>query len=152
MTESFPHSGWAEAYYAPVYYHALKRCGNVWDAADAVSYTHLDVYKRQHEIPDDIGMGNRHRPALFDLLTEQRNYRPVGPQHITEAHRHIFGAGGLLRHVLHDHFAAALGGAHDIGGIDRFVSGYQHKLFHPVQIRQIGHVKEMCIRDRTYTS
>ena len=31
MAESLPDSGWAEAYYAPVYYHALKRCGNVWD-------------------------------------------------------------------------------------------------------------------------
>lgn len=39
MTESFPHSGWAEAYYAPVYYHALKRCGNVWDAADVTQST-----------------------------------------------------------------------------------------------------------------
>lgn len=39
MAESLPDSGWAEAYYAPVYYHALKRCGNVWDAADVTQST-----------------------------------------------------------------------------------------------------------------
>ena len=35
-------------------------------------------------------MGYRYRPALFDLLFEDRNDGTVGAQYISEAHRHKF--------------------------------------------------------------
>ena len=111
-----------------------------------------------HEIADDIGMGDRDRAALGDLLLEDGHHRAVAAQHIAEADRDKFcpdickmdaviflpcgfipemgeelGDVGclsgfdLLIKGLDDHLAQALAGTHDVGGVDRFVGGDEHK-------------------------
>lgn len=88
MTESFPHSGWAEAYYAPVYYHALKRCGNVWDAADVTQSTFVKALIHGGDLRNREALGpwlyricdnelgqlyrRRHREPASCSLSEER--------------------------------------------------------------------------------
>lgn len=88
MTESFPDSGWAEAYYAPVYYHALKRCGNVWDAADVTQSTFVKALIHGGDLRNREALGpwlyricdnklgqlyrRRHREPASCSLSEER--------------------------------------------------------------------------------
>src|SRR5690606_565547 len=55
------------------------------------SFTHGPGFQYQlarfgdgHEIPGNFGMGNRNRPAFFDLRLKAGDYRAVGAQHISE--------------------------------------------------------------------
>ena len=65
-------------------------------------------------------MSQRNGATRLQLAFEQGNDRTVRAQHIAESHRgkHSLGNLGI---VLHDHFAHALGGTHDICRINRFV-------------------------------
>ena len=116
-----------------------------------------------HEIADDVRVGHCDRPAMGDLLFEQRDDAAVAAQHVAEAHRHKLGAGlahrdraadladvlrvdeqlrdlvcsPLFYHPvegLDDHLAQALAGAHDVGGVDRLIGGNQNK-----SLAAVGH-------------
>ena len=82
-------------------------------------------------------MRHRHGLTLLNLLFEQRNNAPVAAEHVPEAGTDKFcGARLLLRQVLHNHFAAALGGAHHVRGVHRLVGRDHHELFHLVEQRK----------------
>ena len=52
--------------------------------------------------------------------------------------------------ILHDHLTAALGRAHDIGGIDRLIGGDHHKALHLIFFGKVHHVEraEDIVLDR----
>ena len=119
-----------------------------------------------HEIADDIGVGDRDGAALLDLLFEDGDDRAVGAQDIAEADGHELGLrmlqglrrdgvvgrsmGKQRRNLvrlslfdlfvkgLDDHFAEALAGAHDVGGVDGLVGGDEDKALAAVQHGGIG--------------
>ena len=128
-----------------------------------------DRLRDRHKIADDIGMGDRYRAALRDLLLEERDDRTVAAQHVAKAHRDEFGlraaqrmklallvdhllrpVGEQLRNLgglalldlvvkgLNDHLAQALGRAHDIGRIDRFIRADQHEALAAVADGGVG--------------
>ena len=122
-----------------------------------------DSLGNRHEIADDVGVGNRDRTSLLDLLLEDRDDTAVGAEDVAETNGHKLGlnvaeefgvghqvklllAAASLRIVgkelrdlrclalldlrvktLDDHLAQTLRSAHDVGGIDRLVSGDQHE-------------------------
>ena len=75
-----------------------------------------------HEVAGDVGVGDGDGAAVGDLLAELGNDAAAGAQHVAEAHQH-HGQGGHAVLVLQDHLGQALGGAHDVGGVDRLVAG-----------------------------
>ena len=75
-----------------------------------------------HEIAGDVGVGDGDGAAVGDLLAELGDDAAAGAQHVAEAHQH-HGQGGHAVLVLQDHLGQALGGAHDVGGVDRLVAG-----------------------------
>ena len=82
-------------------------------------------FRYRHEVTDDIRTGNGHRTAGTDLALEDRDDRAVGAQDVAETDRHEFGIPS--RDGGDNDLRQALGGAHDIGGVHRFVGGYQDK-------------------------
>ena len=75
-----------------------------------------------HEVAGDVGVGDGDGAAVGDLLAKLGNDAAAGAQHVAEAHQH-HGQGGHAVLVLQDHLGQALGGAHDVGGVDRLVAG-----------------------------
>src|SRR5690606_297990 len=101
-----------------------------------------------HEKPGNFGMGNRNRPAFFDLRLKAGDYRAVGAQHISEpcSDKPSSSAQGaatikrstLAREVievsLYIDFSYSFRRAHHIGGINCFICGYHDEFF-----RAMGH-------------
>ena len=80
-----------------------------------------------HEVADDIRVRDRHRAAAADLLLEQRHHRAGRGEHVAEAHHAEARVRGALLQGLQHQLGQALGGAHDVGGIDRLVGRDQHE-------------------------
>ena len=76
-------------------------------------------------------MGDGDRAAVLNLLLKQRNHTAVAAQNVAEPHRHALH-GGVLGKGLDQHFADALGAAHNIGGVDRLIGGELDKALHPM--------------------
>ena len=75
-------------------------------------------------------MGHGDRPALADLIAEQRHHRARGAQHVTEADNGKDRLAAARRHGLQHHLGEPLGGAHHVGGAHRFVGGDQNEVLH----------------------
>lgn len=73
--------------------------------------------------------------ARRDLTAEQGHHGAVGAKHIAEAHRGE-GGGRAAGHGLHHHFAQALAGAHDGGGVDGLIRRDQDEFFDAVSVRR----------------
>ena len=73
-----------------------------------------------HEVAHDVRVGDGDGATALDLLLKQRDNAAVAAQHVAETHGHALhiGVGGI---GLDQHFADALGAAHDVGGVDSLV-------------------------------
>ena len=99
-------------------------------------------FRNRHKVADNIGVRHRHGLALFNLFFEQRNHGAVATKHIPETGTYKFCRTCLLlRQVLHNHFAAALGGAHHVRRVHRLVGANHHKLSDLIEQRKEGHIK-----------
>ena len=100
----------------------------------------LSGLRDQHEVANDVGVGDGDRPAGADLLLEQRHHRARRAQHIAKAHHreHGFGASALRRR-LKNQLGRPLGRAHHIGGPHRLVGGDQHAGLNLQTQRGAGH-------------
>ena len=85
-----------------------------------------DSLRNSHKIPNDVRIRHRHRSAGRNLLFKQRDNASVGAKDIAEAHRHKIARIMAVEH-LNDHLADALGGSHNVGGIDRLIRGDHDK-------------------------
>ena len=121
-----------------------------------------DRLRNGHKVADDIRMRHGDRAASCNLLFEQRNHGPVASQNVAESdgdklgfrisrdpfdsvrfavflmRRQIrdficFACFNLPIKALNDHFAKTFARTHDIGWIDGFVCGNQHKTFAAVR-------------------
>ena len=97
-------------------------------------------FRNSHKIPDNIRMGNRHRPPCRDLLFKQGNNASVASQHISKPHCHKIGLGVSCKH-LNDHLAHTLGGSHDIRRVYCLICRYEHKFLCPVPVRCLSSLK-----------
>ena len=86
-------------------------------------------------------MRDRNRPSRLDLLLKERDDGAVGTQHVAEAHGDELGVLALTADGLYDHFAEALGGAHDVGRVDGLVRGDLHEDIRTVLVRTAGNVQ-----------
>ncbi|MNT61147.1 hypothetical protein D3C72_1987680 [compost metagenome] len=66
-------------------------------------------------------MGDGDRPAARDLRLELRYHAARAAQHVAKADHLEAGLAAAAVQDFTDHFRHPLGGAHDIGGIDRLV-------------------------------
>ena len=73
-------------------------------------------------------MGDGDGTAALDLLLKQRDHAAVAAQNVAEAHGDALHI-GIVGKALDQHFAQALGAAHNVGGVDRLVGGKLHKPF-----------------------
>ena len=100
----------------------------------------------RHEVAPDLGMRHRHGAAVFDLLAETRDDRPVRPQHVAEAGgdelRAPFDppAYDRLSETLYIDFGQPFGTAHDVGRIHGLVRRNHHHLLHAVANATVRHV------------
>ena len=86
-------------------------------------------------------MRDRHGAARLDLLLKERDDGAVGAQHVAEAHGDELGVLALAADGLYDHFAEALGGAHDVGRVDGFIRRDLHEDVRAVLVRTAGDVE-----------
>ena len=99
----------------------------------------------QHEVPDDVRVGDRHGAAGKDLGLENRDDGAVGSQHVAEPGRDELGMpfdfplGFGLIEALHVDFADPFGAAHDVRGVDGLVRGDHYELPYAVFHGQVGH-------------
>ncbi len=108
----------------------------------------------EHEVADDIGMGDGDGTAFLDLLTEEGDDGAVGAEDVAEAGGDELGDGGAAiglgegdaGSALCDGFverlavdlADTLGATHDIGGVDGFVGGDHDELAGAVLDGEVG--------------
>ena len=88
-----------------------------------------------HEVADDVGVGDGDGAAVGDLFAEARDDAAVAAQDVAEAGGGVAcvavaAAAGVQFGVegLDVHFGGALGGAHDVGGVDGFVGADHDEL------------------------
>ena len=94
-----------------------------------------------HEVSYDSLVGNGHRAALLDLLSEKRNHASGTSEYIAEPRGTVFGlALGVCAGALDQHLAHPLGGAHDIGGVHRLVRADHHEALCAVFLAAVDHV------------
>ena len=108
----------------------------------------------EHEVADDIGMGDGDGAAFLDLLTEQGDDGAIGAEDIAEAGGDELGDGraaidlgkggvgsalcnGFVEGLAVD-LADTLGAAHDIGGVDGFVGGDHDELLGAILDGEVG--------------
>ena len=131
-------------------------------------HNQADRLRDGHKIADNIGVCNRHRAALGNLLFEQRNDRTIAAQNVAETHSHKLCLERLADHclrntlllvhlvgkehrqifcraffhrpikALNDHFAQALAGAHNVGGVDRLIGADQYEALTTIDHSRIG--------------
>ena len=76
----------------------------------------------QHEVANDVRVGDRDGPAGLDLAPEQRHHRSRRAEHVAEAdHREDRARAAAQRRRLEDQLGDALGGAHHVGRAHRLV-------------------------------
>ena len=145
------------------FYHALSQVGDADRIAhvedeDLAAMAHRASLQHQaaglgdeHEVADDVLVGDGDGASLLDLLFEERDDRSVGAEHVAEA------GGDKLRHALYlavldglverlaIDLADALAATHDVGGIDGLVGGDHHKLARLVFDGQVG--DDACAED-----
>jgi len=99
-----------------------------------------------HEEAGDLGMGDRDRASLRDLLAEARDHRAVRAEDVAEPSRHELRFAGLpalfhrQAHRLHVDLRQALGAAHYVGRVDSLVGGHHDHLLHVVLDAFVCHV------------
>ena len=93
-----------------------------------------------HEVPDDLRVGDRQRPAAGDLFLEARDDRAVRAQHVAEAHGLVADLLGGYVERLAIGFGRPLRRAHDVGRIDRLVGRDHHAGRRAGRQRRIGDV------------
>ena len=91
-----------------------------------------------HKVADDALVRQRDGATGLDLPLKQRDHRAVAAQHVAEAHRRELRLAALP--TLDHHFAQALAGTHNIGGVHGLVRGNQQEFFHAVLLRHFRHV------------
>src|SRR5262245_36474516 len=94
----------------------------------------LGRFGDRHEVTRDLGMRNRHRATLRDLLAELRDYTSRAAQHVAEAHDHEARAVRLLQPQAYE-LRQALAGPHYIHRVHRLVGGNQDERLHPMTRR-----------------
>ena len=82
-----------------------------------------------HEISNHFRVRNGQRLSAFQLFPEQRNDGAIWTKHIPESSRNKFCIGGMLGHILNNHFTAAFCCPHDIGRVYRFIGRNHDELF-----------------------
>ena len=92
-----------------------------------------------HEVPGDLGIGDRHRPAARDLLPEQRNDAAARAQHVPEAHDHE--PARPWGEALEDQLGSALGCSHHAGRSDGLVGRHEDELGDLVPHRRLRGVQ-----------
>ena len=84
----------------------------------------LGRFRDEHEVANDVGVGDGDRPARRDLAAEQRHHRARGTEHVAEAdHREHRARAVAHRGRLEDELGGALRGAHHVGRPHRLVGG-----------------------------
>ena len=84
-------------------------------------------------------MRHRHGTAFGNLFFKQRNHAAVTAQYIAEPDGYVIRTGTAV-HGLDQHLAQALGRAHDIRGIHRFVCRDQDELVGTVAVCRLCHL------------
>ena len=99
----------------------------------------------EHEVTDDIRMGDGDRSTVLDLLLEEGDHRTVGTQHIAESggdklsHTfHLAALDGLVE-TLHIDLTDTFRAAHHVRGVHGFIGRDHHKLPHTVLHGQVGY-------------
>ena len=87
--------------------------------------------RNRHKIASDFRIRHRNRAAPLNLLHEQRHHAAIAAENITETDRgeHRPAVASVFGQGLDVHFAHALGRAHDIRRIHRFVRRDQNESF-----------------------
>ena len=83
-------------------------------------------------------MGDRYRPAGFNLLFKQGYDAAIAAQYIAKPYRGKFRSGGLGK-ALDNQLTDALGSSHDIGGAHGLVGGNQHHFFRMIPVSCLCH-------------
>ena len=106
-------------------------------------------FGNRHKETRDVGMCDRHRAALRDLLLKERDHAAVAAEHVAETHRNEFRIRFAVHH-LHDHLAQTLGSAHDVCRVDRLIRGDQDKFLDAVLDGGLRHLvrAEHVVLDR----
>ena len=115
-----------------------------------------DGLRDGHEVADDVGMGHGHRPAVFDLLFEDRDHGAVGAQHVAEAHGHELRsdvlpqrAVAVLVGVLDPRVGEHLGDLTGLARLDLFVEALYDHLAQPLgRAHDVGGIDGLVRRDQ----
>ncbi len=90
-----------------------------------------------HEIPRDVRMGQRDRPAAFDLASKQRYCRSGGPEDVAKADHRENGilflpfSGLNTSRRLNDQFGHSLRRSHHVCWAHCLIRRYKDKILHP---------------------
>ena len=87
-----------------------------------------DGFRNGHEVTGDFFVRDGEGTALRNLPLEERNYAAVAAQNVakTSGHKARF-VSRMPVFRLNGVFCGALGGAHDVGGVDGLVRRHHHK-------------------------
>ena len=105
----------------------------------SAGHDQLGGLRDRHEVADDALVCDGDGAAVGDLALEQRDDGAVAPQHVAEAGG--AEAGHPAAAALDQHLAHALGGAHDVGGVDRLVRADQDEALDAVLLAQLHQVE-----------
>lgn len=142
------------AFYAFAEHDAI---GFACEDEDLAAFTHsagfenkLTCLRNEHEVADNVRMGDSNGPALLNLLFKKRNNGTIATQDIAETSGDKLGfalyltINDSLIKALAINLTDALGATHDVGGVNGLIGGDHHELLGAVLNRQVGNDASTC--------
>ncbi len=98
-----------------------------------------------HEVAGDLGVGDRERSAVAQLLLEDRHDRAAAGEHVAEAHgdRVEFSSASRVEHLA---LGERLGQPHHVGGRDGLVGGDEHEALDAVPLARLDDLERARAR------